>query len=443
MSRVVVIGGGFAGFAAACRLANDGVPVAVYERAPRLGGRAASFERSGEVLDYGYHVLMRCCTAATGFLERIGAESAVRFQDYLSIPILCDGDRTVLRSAPLPGILHLLPGLLRYRPLTFGERLGALRAGAALTAGRRDAETFGAWLARHGQSDRAVRRLWGPVVVATLNAPAERVGIAAARKVFRDGFFVPDGAGVGLFTSPLGTIFEAARKYVEARGGLVEVGAGVSRVLFDGRRAVGVELADGSRVEADAVIAAIPPDALGRLVGARAELADVLSAARRLEWAPILNVHLEFDRPVLDDDFAVAVDSPIQAIFDLGRLFGGDGGRRLVLSQSAAEAWIDRPDDEVVDRLTAALRALLPAARDARVAGSLVLRHRTATFVPAPGSNALRPGARTPIDGLFLAGDWVATGWPSTIEGAIRSGIGAAARAESESESRRLPDADD
>ena len=163
MARVVVIGGGFAGFAAACRLAGDGVDVALFERAPRLGGRAASFEHNGEALDYGHHVLMSCCTAATGFLERIDAESAVSFQDYLSIPILCDGERTVLRSASLPGMLHLLPSLLRYRPLSFAERLAVLRAGAALALGREREETFGVWLARHGQGERAVRRLWDPV----------------------------------------------------------------------------------------------------------------------------------------------------------------------------------------------------------------------------------------------------------------------------------------
>ncbi|MCX6095047.1 MAG: hydroxysqualene dehydroxylase HpnE [Candidatus Bipolaricaulota bacterium] len=443
MSRVVVIGGGFAGMAAACRLANDGVPVALYERAPRLGGRAASFEYEGETLDYGHHILMSCCTAATGFLERLGVEETVRFQDYLSIPILCEGERTVLRSAPLPGILHLLPSLLRYRPLSFGERLAALRAGAALAVGRGRNETFGAWLSRHGQSERAVRRLWNPVVVATLNAPAGKVGIAAARKVLRDGFFQPDGAAMGLFTVPLGSIFDAARKYVEARGGLVEVGAAASRVLFDGNRVIGVALADGRTVDAEAVICAVPPNALAPLVGPRPELANTLAAASRLEWAPIVNVHLWFDRPILDDEFAIAVDSPVQAIFDLDRLRGQGGGRHLVLSQSAADAWIDRADTEVVGELVAALRNLLRAGRDTRLVNSLVLRHRRATFVPSPGSDALRPGAHITIGGLFLAGDWTATGWPSTIEGAIRSGIGAAARAESETESQPLPASDD
>ncbi len=439
MARVVVVGGGFAGFAAACRLAGDGVDVALFERAPRLGGRCASFEHEGETLDYGQHILMSCCTAATGFLERIGAEPTVSFQDYLSIPILCEGERIVIRSAPLPGILHLLPSLLRYRPLSFGERLAALRAGAALSVGRRGDATFGAWLARHGQNERTVRRLWNPVSIAALNAPADRVSVAAARKVFRDGFFQPDGASIGLFTSPLGSIFDAARKYVEARGGLAEVGAGVSRVLFDRGRAVGVELDDGRSIDAEAVVSAVPPDALERLAGGRPELTHVLEAAGRLEWAPIVNVHLWLDRPALADEFAIAVDSPVQAVFDVGKLHEKCGSTHLVLSQSAADAWVDRADAEVVDNLTTALREVLPVVRDAEIRRSLVIRHREATFVPAPGSDALRPAARTPIDGLFLAGDWTATGWPSTIEGAVRSGIGAAARAELETEPWALP----
>ncbi|MDD5646480.1 MAG: hydroxysqualene dehydroxylase HpnE [Candidatus Bipolaricaulis sp.] len=440
MPRVVVVGAGFAGMAAACRLTESGADVAVFERSPRLGGRAASFRdrESGEDIDYGHHVLMRCCTAATDFLTRIGARSAVRFQDSLSIPILCAGERSSLRSSRLPGILHLAPALLRYRPLSFVERLRALRAGAVLALGWGDGDTFADWLARRGQSEPALRRLWEPISVATLNASAEEVGVAAARKVFRDGFFVPHGADMGLFARPLAEVFDAARRYVEARGGAVEVGAPVSRIAFDGSRAVGVELSDGRRKDADVVIVAVPPEPLSVLAAGRAELASTLETARRLTWAPIFNVHLWFDRPVLDDDFVMAVDSLVQAVFALDRVRGAAGGRHLVLSQSAAEAWISRADGEIVRDLTAALREVLPTARDAGIARSLVLRHRHATFVPGPGSDALRPTAKTALEGVFLAGDWTATGWPSTIEGAVRSGINAAAGAVLEIQQRCL-----
>ena len=220
MARVVVVGGGFAGMAAACRLAGDGHSVVVLEGAARLGGRAASFECRGETLDYGHHVLLRACTAAQGFLERIGATDAVSFQESLAIPLLCDGKRTILRSWPLPGIAHLLPGLLGYRPLNGRERLAAARAGLTLWALRslRD-ETFEQWLVRHGQTERAIRRLWDPIVIATLNAPSSVVSYRAARHVFREAFFVPHGADMGLFTVPLGDVFQAARRYLEARHG--------------------------------------------------------------------------------------------------------------------------------------------------------------------------------------------------------------------------------
>jgi len=433
MARVVVVGGGFAGMAAACRLAGDGHEVVVCERAPRLGGRAASFERRGETLDYGQHVLLRACGAAQGFLERIGASHAVSFQDSLAIPLLFDGERTVLRSWPLPGIAHLLPGLLGYRPLNGRERLAAARAGLALWASRSPCEeTFEQWLVRHRQTDRIIRRFWDPIVIATLNAPSSAVSFRAAHHVFREVFFVPHGADMGLFTVPLDDAFQAARRYLEARGGIVELGCPAGAVSVSGGRAYGVRLSTGREITGDAVIVAVSPEALAELTSKVSELGPVVGAAQRLEWAPIVNVHLAFDRKVLSDPFAIAIDSRVQVIFSRGGAAAEHGRQSLVLSQGAAAEWIDRPDDEVVGRLTQALRDLLPAARDAVLLDSLVLRHRQATFVPAPGSDALRPKSRTPLAGLYLAGDWTATDWPSTIESAVLSGIYAAAALESD-----------
>ena len=430
--RVVVIGGGFAGMAAACRLAGDGHAVTVLEAAPRLGGRAASFEHHGQTIDYGQHVLLRACGAAQGFLERIGASDAVSFQEALAIPLLCDGERSVLRSWPLPGVTHLLPGLLGYAPLSRRERIAAARAGLALWASRslRD-ETFGEWLVRHGQTERAIRRLWDPIVIATLNAPSSVVSYRAARHVFRDAFFVSHGADVGLFTQPLGDVFAAARRYLEARDGTIELSSPAEAVSVSDGRACGVRLSSGRGIAGDAVIIAVPPDALAGLVSGIPELAPIVGVAQRLEWAPIVNVHLTFDRKVLDDAFAVGIDSAVQAIFDRDRT---TDHQTLMLSQSVAAQWIDRPDAEIIAEFSSALRALLPAVRGANLIDSLVLRHRRATFVPTPGSDALRPKSRTPIAGLYLAGDWTATGWPSTIESAVRSGVYAAAAAELDAE---------
>ncbi|MCJ7453765.1 MAG: NAD(P)-binding protein, partial [Steroidobacteraceae bacterium] len=237
MKRVVVIGGGFAGVAAACRLAGDGHRPLLLERTSRLGGRAASFvdHETGETIDYGHHVLMACCTATRGFLARVGASDAVRFQHELRIPLLCDREISLLRSSLLPGPLHLAPSLLGYQPIPMRDRLSVLRAGAALLLHRRIAsESFGAWLERHGQSDVSVARLWNPISVATLNAPVERVSVAAARQVFREGFFTPGGANIGLFAWPLSEIFDRARAYLERREGEVRTQTAVARILVEG-----------------------------------------------------------------------------------------------------------------------------------------------------------------------------------------------------------------
>jgi len=452
--RVVVIGGGFAGIAAACRLAGDGHRPILLERAPRLGGRAASFRDriSGEDVDYGHHVSMRCCTATHGFLQRIGAASAVRYQSELSVPILCGGDRADLRSTPLlPGALHLGPALLRYRCLAARDRVAVTRAAAGLLFSRRKSAPFGEWLRAHGQSARAIERLWDPICVATLNAHVDDVDLQAARKVFRDGFFSPDGAGLGLFTTPLTRIFDAARDYVESHNGEIHTSVAVRRICVDRGGVGAIDLDAGGTLETSAVVAAVPPWDLVSLVS-ESPLKATLEATAGLAWSPIVNVHVWFDRPIMEDDLLVAVDSPLQFLFNVSRLHFPNGSRtgegrspdrpspkqlrpmdeaaHVVVSQSAADPWIDRPAAEIAAELIGALGELIPSVRAADVTRRLVIKHRRATFVPAPGADDHRPSARTLIDGLYLAGDWTAIGWPSTIEGAIRSGIAAAARAE-------------
>ena len=468
-ARVVVIGGGFAGLAAACRLAGDGHRPILCERAGRLGGRAASFHdrASGADIDYGHHVSMRCCTATYGFLQRIRATSAIRYQPELSVPILCAAGRARLHSTPLlPGATHLAPALLSYRFLTTGERLAALLAGVALRLNARSDEPFGEWLRTRRQSLRAIERLWDPICVATLNAHVDEVGVRAARKAFLDGFFNPHGAGLGLFTAPLSRIFDAASAYVESHEGEIRTSTTVRRIHVATGQVCAVESADGETFEADAVVTAVPPWNLAGLVSEDA-LGATLDRAKRLTWSPIVDVHLWFDRPVLDDDFVIAVDSPIQAVFNVTRIHSvhessaGEGrsadrpspkqlppqhevaDSHLVLSQSAAASWIGRSTDEIADELISALGDLVPDVRAAHVERRFVIKHRRATFVPAPGADALRSSSKSPIDGLYLAGDWTATGWPATIEGAILSGIIAAARAEERLRSESLPVDDD
>jgi len=436
--RIAVVGGGFAGVAAACRLAGDGHRPILFERTGRLGGRAASFRdpASGGDVDYGHHVSMRCCTATDGLLRRIGKGDAIRYQSALSVPILCGKTRSDLRSTLLlPGAVHLLPALLRYRCLARRDRLAVLRAGGALLIGARADRSFGDWLRAHGQSPRAIERLWEPICVATLNARVDEVGLRAARKVLRDGFLSRDGAGLGLFTTPMSRVFEAEREYVESHGGEVRTSNPVRRIRVEAGRAVGVETDGGETVDVDGVVASVPPWELRRLIPGDL-LAPTLAAAARLSWSPIVNVHLWLDRSILDEEFVIAVDSPVQAAFDVTRIHEGAGEEttHLAISQSAARAWIDRSCGEVADEIVGSLADLIPAVCGARVVRHIVIVRRRATFIPAPGTDGLRPAAKTRIDRLFLAGDWTATGWPSTVEGAVRSGIAAAARAEADLE---------
>ena len=426
---IIVIGGGFAGAAAACRLAGDGHPPILLERAGRLGGRAGSFylPRRDEEIDYGQHVTMRCCTVFQGFLQRIGATSVLRFQRELSIPILHLGRISRLSSSLLPGPLHLAPSLLSYRPLPLRDRLAGLRAGLSLLLDRRrDEMTFADWLDDHGQEGLAVDRLWDPICIATLNARSSRVGLSAARTVLRVGLFRPGAADIGLFVRPFSQVFSAARRYIEKRGGTVRVSSPVRSVLIEGGRISGIETADGEAIEADAVIAAVPPDELGRILP---EGAIDLPA---FSFSPIVDLHLWFDRPVMDEEFVIPVGSPVGPVFDLSKTRGDGPLTHIVVSQSAADDWIDRPVDEIAERLVSSLRDLLPAVRQAVLVDRLALKHREATFIPVPGIDWIRPSAKTPIAGLYLAGDWTATGWPATIEGAVRSGIVAAARLEGE-----------
>jgi uncharacterized protein with NAD-binding domain and iron-sulfur cluster len=247
--------------------------------------------------------------------------------------------------------------------------------------------------------------------------------------VFRAGLATPAASGLALFASPLSRVFDAAERHIERAGGQVRKGTPVDAIEVRGRQVRGVILRSGERIAADAVIIAVPPAALGSIARGIAELEAVGEAAARLQWSPILDVHHWFDRPVLDRSFAMVLDSPLQAVFDLSSLHRrSESGKRthLVLSQSAADDWMDRPIDEVLDALLLAMRDRFPAVSGARLLAHRVIRHRDATFIPAPGADTLRPQPTTPVRGLLLAGDWTATGWPSTIESAVRSGVRAA-----------------
>ncbi|MEU6220718.1 hydroxysqualene dehydroxylase HpnE [Streptomyces sp. NPDC047022] len=437
-TSAVVVGGGLAGITAALTLADAGVRVTLLEGRPRLGGLAFSFRRGDLTVDNGQHVYLRCCTAYRWFLDRIDAASLAPVQDRLDVPVLdAEGPRGRrlgrLRRDALPVPLHLGRSLATYPHLSLSERARVGRAALALRAldlsdPALDTQDFGSWLSAHGQSARAIEALWDLVGVATLNAVAGDASLGLAAMVFKTGLLSdPGAADIGWARVPLGELHDRmARKALDSAGVRTEVRTRVTSISLDGNGRWSVQV-PGESLETDAVVLAVPQREAHDLLPAGA-----LDAPERLldiGTAPILNVHVVYDRTVLTRPFFAALGSPVQWVFDRTEASGLRAGQYLALSQSAAQDEIDEPVSALRERYLPELERLLPAARGAGVEDFFVTRERTATFAPAPGVGRLRPGARTKAPGLYLAGAWTATGWPATMESAVRSGVGAAGAA--------------
>jgi squalene-associated FAD-dependent desaturase len=433
--HAVVIGGGLAGITTALALADAGVRVTLLEGRPRLGGLAFSFQRGDLTVDNGQHVYLRCCTAYRWFLDRIEGAALAPLQDRLDVPVL-DANRPEgrrlgrLRRDPLPVPLHLGRSLATYPHLSLAERAKVGRAALALKAldladPALDAQNFGRWLTAHGQSARAVEALWDLVGVATLNAVAGDSSLALAAMVFKTGLLSdPGAADIGWAHVPLGELHDRlARKALDSAGVRTEVRTRVTSISTDenGRWSVQVP---GETIEADTVVLAVPQREAHDLLpdGALDDPERLLA----IDYSPILNVHVVYDRKVLTRPFFAALGSPVQWVFDRTDASGLKDGQYLALSQSAVHDEIDAPVAELRERYLPELERLLPGARGAEVRDFFVTRERTATFAPAPGVGRLRPGARTKAPGLYLAGAWTATGWPATMESAVRSGVSAA-----------------
>ncbi|MBL7497255.1 hydroxysqualene dehydroxylase HpnE [Frankia nepalensis] len=447
--RVAIVGGGLAGLSAALLAADSGADVVLLEARPRLGGATASFDRKGLWVDTGQHVFMRCCTAYRGFLQRLGVEHLTTLQPRLDVEVLLGdrpGQRARLRRTKtrLPAPLHLAPALLGYKALPVGQRAAA--ALAAFQLGRLDQRSpavdgasFGSWLGAHRQGPVATEALWELLTIATLNAPAAEASLGLAAKVVRTGLLErADAADLGWADVPLQELHgEAAAKALADAGADVRTSVKVREITRteDGYRLVtttgGTGRGDAEVLTADAVVLAVPPSAAAALMPAGAHPDP--ASLEGLGASPIVNIHMIFDRKVIDGPFLAVTSSPIQWIFDRTDASGlaatgkaPAGAQYVALSQSAAEPWVDRPAGELGAEFVAEMRRILPAARDAELIEVFVTRERTATFRQAPGSLALRPAPATGLPGFALAGAWTDTGWPATMEGAVRSGLAAA-----------------
>lgn len=432
--RVAVIGGGLAGISAALECRRAGAAVTLLESRGRLGGAVYSFTRDGIRADNGQHVFLRCCTSYRALLEDIGATQLVTLQERLSIPVLAPGARPArLARSAWPAPLHLAGTLSRYPFLTVTDRAGVARAMLAL---RRvdvedravDERSFGDWLRSQHQSEAAVDALWGLIVRPTLNLDPREASLAQAAQVFQVGLLGEAAAGdIGYAHAPLSEIHDvAARRALLAAGVDVRLRHGATS-LAEVPGGFSIEISGAPTVSADVVILAVPPERAARLLprGAGPDPGQF----NRLGRSPIVNVHVVYDRRVMEVPFAAGVRTPVQFVFDRTESAGIAAGQYLVVSLSAADAELEMSSDELHARYLPALAALFPAAAAASVETCFVTREHSATFRAAPGARSLRPGATTALPGLLLAGSWTDTGWPATMEGAVRSGQTAARHA--------------
>jgi squalene-associated FAD-dependent desaturase len=439
----IVVGAGFAGLSAAVRLTKQGLRVLVLEARGRLGGRATAFtdRETGELVDNGQHILLGCYTDTFAFLSDVGALENVRVQPQLAVTMIDrTGRRTRLACPSLPPPFHLVAGVLEWEALSWRDRLSILDMATPLKLARRElrpgatmraaspGETVEHWLERNGQTPRLREMLWNPLALAALNqSPAEAAAPPFARvlaEMFGDD---PRAAAIALPTKPLHLMYaEPAREYIERGGGSVRMGAAATLlVAADGVSGV---RAGAEEWRAARVISAVPWFAFPGLVDgdAPAALRGAIDAARRMASSPIVTVNLWFDHPILDEPFLGLPGRAMQWVFDK-RLVTGDDASHLSLVSSGAASMLARTNDELIWTAHDELLQALPETRTAKLRRATVVREPRATFSLAPGQPA-RPSTETGVRGLFLAGDWIDTGLPATIESAVRSGHRAADR---------------
>lgn len=438
-TRVIVIGGGVAGIAAATALADAGLAVELFEKRSMLGGRASSFidPETGEVLDACQHGTMRCCTNLQALLERLDVAHLIRYCDTLEFQD-SSGMRSRIYASPLPAPGHTALSFLRFGALGVRDKLAIARGLLAILRCQNadaDRQDIGSWLRETGQTERAVRRFWRPILVSACNAEPEDISRQSGFKIFRDGFLAhPRAYQFGIPRVPLGTLYtEPAVAYLQRRGGCVRLREHVDAVEYDAasNRIAGLRLVDGMHVCADLYVSALQFDLLLKLLPERATAGNpYFEQLRGLRFSPIVGVHLWFDRPIDCPQALALLDRESDWIFNKNANFDRPEGERAYLSVviSANRTLADLPKEQVLERVLADVHACLPATSDAHLKRWRVLKERKATFVPAPGVEALRPDQRSPVLNLYVAGEWTRTGWPSTMESAARSGYLAAER---------------
>jgi squalene-associated FAD-dependent desaturase len=418
--HVVVIGGGLAGLSASIALADHGLRVTLLEKNPRLGGRATSYRLpSGEYIDNCQHVTLRCCTNLEDFYRRAGVENKIRYYDEL---LFSDskGLRGTIKPSWLPAPFHLTPSFAGFPLLSLNDKLSIARAMLRiLRAGGSPKTAAGMtmldWLRQQRQTTSAIDRFWRVVLVSALNEELDRTDAKYGISVFWKAFLSNSKAfGMGVPAVPLADLYTPCSDLIQKNGGEVRTRCSAGEICVANGRVVGIHLEAGGEVTGDYYVATLPFDRLLKVLSG-----PEFACLGNLSVSPITSVHLWFDRVVMSEPFVTSMDQTIQWVFNRG-------GQYVQIVISASHRLSSLSQQEIVDICRRELGDLLPATEKAQLIRSVVVRENAATFSPAPGCDALRPPQKTSIGNLFLAGDWTQTGWPATMESAVRSGYLAA-----------------
>jgi len=453
---VAVAGGGLAGLAAACALADSGFRVTLFERRPFLGGRASSYEHpgTGEVVDNCQHVLFKVCTNLVEFYRRIGVEDKIRWYDEMTF-IEPGGRATVMSASALPAPLHTAPSFLRFPFLSAKDKLVISRAIAALVFTKQPdtGKSFLEWCHRHGQTQAAIERFWKPILVSALSEDLDLISISYAAQVVRESMKSPAARHMGVPSIPLTELYNRSGDYIRARGGEIRFRNSLESFSADSAQ-VRIRVS-GKEELFDYLVLALPFNGLEQVLPQTPEAAPLRASLSHFESAPITGIHLWFDRQISDLDHAVLLDRTIQWMFHKSRLLAdrnsntnlvipnratspesnllltrnedsNPAGSYIELVVSASKSLIDKSRAEIVDLALKEVREFFAAAREANLIKSAVIKEVHATYSPRPGIDTYRPQQSTGWPRVFVAGDWTATGWPATMEGAVRSGYLAA-----------------
>ncbi|HZP23574.1 MAG TPA: hydroxysqualene dehydroxylase HpnE [Terriglobales bacterium] len=441
---VAIVGGGLAGLAAGCALSASGFRVTLFERRPYLGGRASSYEHpgTGEVVDNCQHVLFGCCTNLVAFYKTIGIEDKIRWFDRMTF-IEPGGRQSVLEPTFLPAPLHVTPSFLRCKFLGLHDKVALSRALAMLMwhPPGDDGASFADWLLRHHQTPAAIERFWKPILVSALSEDLDRIAVPYAAQVVRESMKSRNARTMGIPIVPLTELYNAARDYICAHGGTVRFRSSAQSFAPE---AMGVRVRLQDFEEAfDYAVLAVPFDSLARLLPDAPESQPLREKLAHFESSPITGVHFWFDRQISELPHAVLLDRTIQWMFHKSMLLNKNSqpgvgenatgfrrdsanGSYVELVISSSKSLVEKPRQEIIDLALKELREFFPAARSASLVKATVIKEVNATFSPVPGIERYRPAQETAWPRVFLAGDWTATGWPATMEGAVRSGYLAA-----------------